>query len=46
MLHFYTKESRCDGALSIVKAEHARVVCKEMYEAIDDDVAWPRGGVM
>ena len=46
MLHFYSKESRYNGTLSIVKAEHARVVCEEVYKAIDDDVAWPHGGVM
>ena len=46
MLCFYSKESCHDGALSVVKAERARVVCEEVYEAIDDDVTWPRGGVM
>ena len=46
MLCFYFKESCRDGALSVVKAKHARVVHKEVYEAIDDDVAWPHGGVM
>jgi len=46
VLHFYSKELHCNGALSIVKAEHTRVVCEEVYKAIDDDVAWPHGGVI
>jgi len=46
VLCFYFKESCRDGALSVVKAKHARVVHKEVYEAIDDDVAWPHGGVV
>jgi len=46
VLCFYSKKSRCDRALSIVKAKHARVVHKEVYKAINDDVAWPHGGVV
>ena len=46
MLRFYSKESHCDKALSIIKAKHARIVHKEVYKAINDNVTWPRGRVM
>jgi len=46
MLCFYSDESRRDGTLSIVEAECSRVVSKKVNEAIDDNVAWPRGWVM
>jgi len=35
-----------DGTLSIIKAECSRVVCKEVDEAVNNDVAWLHGGVM
>jgi len=46
MLCFCSREPRCDGTLSIVKAKCFRVICKEVDKAIDDDVARTRGGIM
>ena len=36
----------CEGALTIIKAKCARVICKEVDETVNDDVAQPCGGVM
>ena len=45
-LHFCSRELRRNGTLSIVKAKCFGVICKKVDEAVDDDVAWPCGGVM
>ena len=45
-LHFCSREPRRDGTLSIVKAECFGVICEKVDEAIDNDVAWSRGGIM
>ena len=39
MLCFCSREPRCDGTLSIVKAKCFRVICKEVDRAVDDNVA-------
>jgi len=39
MLCFYSRESRRDGTLSIVKAKCTQIICKEVNEAVDNDVA-------
>jgi len=46
MLHFYLEESRCDNISTIVKAECARVVHKEVDKAVYDDIAWTCGWVI
>ena len=46
MLCFCSREPRCDGTLSAVKAKCFRVICKEVDKAIDDDVARTCGGIM
>jgi len=35
-----------DGTLAIIKAECTRVVCEEVDEAVDDNVAWSSKGVV
>jgi len=45
-LHFCSRELRRNGTLSIVKAKCFGIICKKVDKAVDDDVTWPRGGVM
>ena len=45
-LCFCSREPHHNGILSIVKAKCFGVICKKVDEAVDDDVAWPCGGVM
>jgi len=46
MLRFYSRESHRDGSLSIVKAKCTRIICEEVNEVVDDDVAWSSGWIM
>jgi len=46
MLCFYSRESRRDGTLSIVKAKCTQIICEEVNEAVDNDVAWLSGRIM
>ena len=46
MLHFYLEESCRDNISTIVKAECARVVHKEVDKAVYDDIAWTCGWVI
>ena len=46
MLCFYSRESCCNGTSSIVKAKCTWVVCEEVYEAVNDDVAWSSRGII
>jgi len=39
-------ESCPNGTLSIVETKGSRVICEEMDEAVNDDVAQPHGRVM
>jgi len=46
VLRFYSRESRRNGTSSIVKAKCTWVVCKEVYEAVNDDVAQSSKGIV
>ena len=46
MLHFYSKELRCDRTSSVVKTECLWIVHEKVNKAVDDDIAWSCGGVI
>jgi len=39
-------EPHRNGTLSIVKTKGSRIICEEVDEAVDDDVAWSCGRVI
>ena len=46
MLCLYSRESHHNGTLSIVKAKCTQVVYEEVYEAVNDDIAWLSRGII
>jgi len=45
-LHIYSLEPRRMECSTIVKTEGSGIVIKKVDKTIDDDIAWPCGGVM
>jgi len=46
MLCFYSRELHYNRTLSIVKVKCTQIICEEVNEAVDDDVAWLSRGII